>query len=115
MAIDLSRLSDSDLDALEANDFSKISNEGLDILENAQVVESVPIAEPTTNNRTKQGRRFVPSRESVDPTKIESQTEASDDLGFMPFLNRSLAQIAGSPVDVTEVFPASSVAVTVNV
>ena len=83
MAIDLSRLSDSDLDALEQEDFSKISNEGLDILENAQFVESVP------------------KRGSVDPTKRGSQREASDDLGFMPFLNRSLAQIAGSPVDVT--------------
>ena len=101
MAIDLSRLSDSDLDALEQNDFSKISNEGLDILENAQFVESVPVEEPVTNKRTTQGRRFVPSRESVDPTKRGSQREDSDDLGFMPFLNRSLAQIAGSPVDVT--------------
>tara|TARA_A100001391_G_scaffold91762_1_gene60560 strand:+ start:2347 stop:5118 length:2772 start_codon:yes stop_codon:yes gene_type:complete len=101
MAIDLSRLSDSDLDALEQNDFSKISNEGLDILENATFVESVPVEEPITNKRTKQSRAFMQNRASVDPTKRGSQREDSDDLGFMPFLNRSLAQIAGSPVDVT--------------
>jgi len=39
MAIDLSKFSDADLDAIEVNDFSRISDEGLDILENIKDIE----------------------------------------------------------------------------
>lgn len=47
MAIDLSKLSDSDLDALQANDLSKVSDDGLNYLQ--QAAGPAPASQPEAN------------------------------------------------------------------
>ena len=84
MAIDLSTFSDADLDAIEANDFSRISDEALDIITNIKDIEGafqqsklVTESQPSESvNKQQEAVQFLAEgRYKIDSSAFDSSGE----------------------------------------
>ena len=66
MAIDLSKLSDEDLDALEKGDLTRLSDAALDMLEGREQAAATPSAPVEPFRRGPQGPRRYPGQGEAD-------------------------------------------------